>query len=142
MKTLREARAKVALVVTSGTTSPSAICSALERTPSKSVVKGTPTGSAQPAAHPFNIVVIASQLENSTDVLEHLEDVLCLVESKKLQLKRLARKCVAEIHINYATSSEGGWTFEPKLLRRMANLGLKVVVSVNQAQRPVSRQKV
>ncbi len=130
MRKAKEAWSKVALVLTSDTTSPSSICSVLGLMATKAVVKDTPTGMEHPPVHPLNIAVFSSQPAESANVLEHLENILRLIESKKVQLKRLARETVAEIHINYATPREGGWTFETKLLRRITKLNIKLVISI------------
>jgi hypothetical protein len=121
---------QAALVITSDTVHPKEIQSRLRLRATQSVTKGTATGRKAPATHPMNIVVVASRLPRSVNMSEHLDEILSLIASRKAALTGL-RHCVAEIHVNCSINGEGGWTFEPSILERLAKAHIKLVVSIS-----------
>jgi uroporphyrin-III C-methyltransferase len=117
---------KASLLIFSDTLEPKAIAERLGLSESKSHQKGSLKGPRAPLPWKESLWCLQSPLGDERDMVEHLQWLLDVIEPKAEALKDLSKYCKKIIFFCGFSSShgQGGFTLDPQLLVRLANLGI------------------
>lgn len=121
----------VALCVSSTEMSPDDIAAHLGLKPSRKIVMGTPTGEDSPAMHHFHIAFFPSDLSPWTRMDVHIEQMLSVVEARRLNLRTIQDRCKVVIHCSAIVRDNNGWELSPDLLARMGRLNIAFCFAVD-----------
>lgn len=114
----------VVLCVSSTEMDPDDIVAHLGLTPSRRIIRGTPTGEDSPIAHPYHLVLFPSPLNPSDRMDVHIEHMIAVLEPLLPRVETMRDRCKFVIHCTSVVRGEDGWELSPELLARMGRLGI------------------
>jgi hypothetical protein len=122
---------RAALRISGETLRPDQISALLGLEPSQSGVKGERFSTRHSAVRRTSFWLLKSPLNDDLPLAEHLEWLLELIEPKLDLIGSLAEKWRVDFFCGFSSENgQGGVTFEPSLLRRLAHLGIPLVLDL------------
>jgi hypothetical protein len=111
---------------------PDQISSILDLRPTQSGIKGERFGSRHIGVRRTSFWYLASPLSDHLPLAEHLKWLLDLFEPKLHLIRSIAEEWKVVLFCGYfSENGQGGVTFDPDLLRRLANLGITFVLDLH-----------
>jgi hypothetical protein len=140
MKSKKPPGPRIALVVSSETSSIEEITQKVGRPPDVVFVKDAPTGRSWPLVHPFNIAIFRFDNHNE-DLDEQLEKLGSFLTNCSTTFPDLRSSCATELHLEYLTSNEGGFMLRHDHISKIAIAQLDLLVSIKKAGESVDRER-
>lgn len=122
----------VALCVSSSEMTADHITAHLGLTPSRSIVRDTPTGEDSPATHPYHLALFPSRLNPSERMDVHIEHLVTVLEPLLPKLEAIQNRCKLVIHCTCVVRDDDGWELSPELLARMSRMGIAFCFALDQ----------
>jgi hypothetical protein len=122
---------RAALRISGDTLAPDQMTAILGSEPTESGIKGERFSTRHSAARRTSFWLLESPLKDSLPLADHLEWLLDLVEPKLDLIGSVAEKWRVDFFCGFASGNgQGGTTFESDLLRRLAHLGIPLVLDL------------
>jgi hypothetical protein len=122
---------KVALWIGGDMLRPEEISTLLDLQPSQTGLKGEGFGARNVSVRHTSFWLLNSPLSVHAPLTDHLNWLLEVIDPKLDSINSLVRKWKVEIFCGFSSESgQGGVTFDPNLLRRLAQLGVPLVLDL------------
>ena len=124
---------RCSLRITSEERSAENISEVLDAEPSFAASRGTPISRRAPETglRTQSTWVRESGLGTTESLEKHIESILDFVEAHSIGLQRLANDCALEVFCGFSSGSgQGGFVVEHKVLRRLGEAGIDLVLDL------------
>jgi hypothetical protein len=102
--------------------------------PARGHEAGEPVSQRRPEGprHDSSLWLLESRLDRAQGLDEHIADLVAYAEARREAFDELSRDCEVDISCGVFSGddAQGGFTFEPSLSRRLADLQLPVVFDI------------
>jgi Domain of unknown function (DUF4279) len=129
---------RAAFRISGDTLRPDQVSALLGLEPTQSGVKGERFSNRHSVVRRTSFWLLKSPLSESLPLPEHLEWLLNLMEPKLDLIGSLAEKWRVDFFCGFSSENgQGGVTFDPSLLRRLAHLGVPLVLDLYPPEAPL-----
>lgn len=122
---------RASLRIAGDTLKPDEVGAILGLDPTRSGLKGERVGARNSAVRRTSFWILQCPLDTSLPLQDHLEWLLNNLDEKRDLIRSISERWKVEFFCGFASENgQGGATFEPALLRRLATFGIPLILDL------------